>query len=479
MRVFSIAFLISLVCVSGTVFAAPDEKPAAAKAVARNVSVQLMDYGEGADRKIKLTLSDKWSNLPDSTKKHVLAKLKAALPEASLKQALLALAKGETEIEVSAAPGKIRVAPTAMVKVVPATPLVPARAVVVKRIEMKPSRLVRLGNPAQKVIVLGGAGGMKGDNVEIEVEIIKADGTDEITEEARKQILEALKKQGAVRMRLGQPGGAVKLLEVRSGHSDGCRTFAKDVKTELKVMVTGDGNWQQLPPEKRRQVLQSLRQTVPPEQMAEVLKALMHGGSPRAGSFYVQPMAGRPGCRCGGPGPNFSGRRGHGMRGMRGGRGHGGGGGYGLAQGGGYGFALGGDHQGALVRALVALTNEVRALRGEVAAMRATHHGRPPVIRPHAQTRPPRRMMMGGAVGTAPKPPSPPSHPKRVVLSKDARITVGGVAVPSTGVRVMTRPSHKNTKVEQDMAKIRAEMAEIRAALHRLVKDLKKLQTEK
>ncbi len=559
MRVIFITFLISLTCITGAVLAAPDEEPPAAKAVDRNVSIQLMDYGEGANRKIKLTLSDEWSNLPDSTRKQVLSKLKAALPEASLKKALLALARGETEIEISAAPEKKRVVTTPMVKVVPAMPVYPAKKIAVKPTGTKPGGYVRLGAPGEKMIMLGGAGGKGGGcgggmagqpgkpaaggkgggcgggmagqpgkpgaagqgaltvrglkDGDFEIEVLEIDGMDDMPQEVRKKLLEMMKRQGALR---GQLDGSVRILQARPGKSGDCRDCEKDVKTEVKVMGTGNGDWRQLSPEKRKQVLQSLRRTVPQEQMADVLKALMQGGTMRAGGFHAQPMPGKADCgsrnaprghgrksggrmRCGG-GNRMHGGGGDRMRCGGGNRMHGGGGDR-MRCGGGNRMHGGGDgRQGALVRALVALTNEVRALRTEVAAMRATHQGRPPVLRPRVKPDTPRRMMLRtirGAPGAAPKviiekpncgksegecgqkPPPPPPLTMAIVTGQADRTSLGGVFTPSTGVMVMPQQDRKYTDVEQDMAKLRAEMAEMRAALQRLVKNLEKLRAEK
>ena len=449
MRLALVTFLLAMVCISGVVSAAPDEAPAPEKTVAENVSVQLMDYGEGANRMLKLTLSHAWSDLPDSTKKHVLTKLRTVLPEASLKQALLALAKGEKVVEVSAAPAKQAAPAVPMVKVVPARP--------VQKSPGAAGKTVQPGKPA----TLGGLGA--GD-VGVEVEI---EGLEDMPEEMRARILEVLKKHGdarAPRMRLGQPGHAVRIFELEKADADKDdadegENPGQDVRTRVKAMIAGDGSWQQLSPEMRKLVLESLRQSVPPQQMAAILKALAQAG-PRARrhSFQVRPgmpgqpdMSGQRGCQCQKPGPqqrgcqnrkstspqpgcvscgrkakpphhgqfarpDCAGPRGRGMR-----RG-------------------GGGQQDALVRALVALTHEVQALRREVAAMRSAHHGQSPVSPPQ------RRVMlrsMGGDWTVTPPAPA------------------------------------RNLKPEEDMAKLRAEMAEIRAALKHLMKDLKKLQAEK
>jgi hypothetical protein len=156
----------------------------------------------------------------------------------------------------------------------------------------------------------------------------------------------------------------------------------------------------------------------------------------------------------------------------------------------------GAGNQNALIRALVALTNEVRALRSEVAAMRASHAAKPAA----GAKAPVRRMAIrsmglgapgkGGAAGRAfilEKPKSQDQgehkpHPAPsfgVVSGKSGHPVVGTMVMPKAGGVVRMPAPQKNADLEKDMAKLRAEMAEIRGALKKLMMEMKKLQTGK
>jgi hypothetical protein len=383
MKFFCVSLLLLGLCSVAAAQSMPTEREA--------VSVKLLDVGEGTARKIQLSLSGKWSTLPEATRKHILEKLRALLPEEGLKAALLALSRGETEIEVPVGAGPNepvrQAAGTAMVKLMPGM------------------KIVTKGNiESGGVITLG-----DDDLREVEIEVLEGEEFEELPAEIREKLEAALKARhqaGQIRMRLGQPGEQVFRLKIRDADQAPGAPQAK-VEHRRRVMVAPDHTWQQLPEDTRRQILDSLRESLPPEMMKEVLLGLARGHHRGMGSFREDRL------RQHGPRRDFDGPRRRGRQARR----------------------PGPDQ--ALVRALVALTHEVQALRREVASLRGEH----------PKTRPP--------------------VPVRVITSKDGRMMLG--SVPKAPQRDKLPELESEMKdLRTEIKEIRSALESLMRELHRL-----------